>query len=338
MSNSPETQGPVGEAASAVNTATASPKTKKAASPKKKPSANAQAEVKPAAAAKKTSAPRKPTASKATAPEAPSKAASKAAADSSKPKKATIEVDGKTRYYEPAPEHIDVEEFRKVVMSRRSVRKFTKRPIPDAVLNDCVNMALLAPNSSGLQPWDFYVVRSAEKKKKLVKFCFSQLAAATAAELIVVVARTDRIAEFSARMLREWPQDNIPTIVKRYYKLIPIHYASGPLNAFAFAKKAAFAVGGLLYPVPRGPFTESELKLWAAKSTALACENLMLAFRAHGFDTCAMEGFDDNRVSDLLKLKEGEFPIMVIGAGERAPDGVFHPQVRFDRKLFVHEV
>ena len=51
-----------------------------------------------------------------------------------------------------------------------------------------------------------------------------------------------------------------------------------------------------------------------------------------------MEGFDDKRVSDMLKLKDGEFPIMVIGAGERAPDGVFYPQIRFDRKLFVHEV
>jgi nitroreductase len=254
------------------------------------------------------------------------------------PSTGTVKVDGKERYFEPAPEHIDVEEFRKVVISRRSVRKFTDKAIPQAVLNDCIDMALLAPNSSGLQPWDFYVVRSKDNKKKLVKYCFGQMAAKTAAELIVVVARTDRIAEFAARMLREWPDENIPTIVKRYYKLIPIHYASGPLNAFAFAKKAAFAVGGLLYPVPRGPFTESELKLWAAKSTALACENLMLALRAHGFDSCAMEGFDDNRVADMLKLKNGEFPIMVIGAGERAVDGVFHPQVRFDRKLFVHEV
>jgi nitroreductase len=64
----------------------------------------------------------------------------------------------------------------------------------------------------------------------------------------------------------------------------------------------------------------------------------VLAFRAHGFDTCMMEGFDAVRVSKLLNLKDGAFPIMVIGAGERADDGVFWPQVRFDRSLFVHEV
>lgn len=250
----------------------------------------------------------------------------------------TISIDGKDRYHEPAPDHIDVEEFRKVVMSRRSVRKFTDKPIPQAVMDDCLDMALLAPCSSGLQPWEFYVVRTPAKKAKLVKACLSQLAAKTASELIVCVARTDRVDEFSRKMLREWPMPDVPALVKRYYQLIPYNYAPGPLNSFAMVKKAAFTVGGLVAPVPRGPFTSSEVQLWAAKSTALACENLVLAFRAHGFDTCMMEGFDEVRVRKLLKLDDAAFPIMVVGAGERADDGVFWPQVRFERELFVHEV
>lgn len=251
---------------------------------------------------------------------------------------ATITVGGKTRYHEPAPEHIAVDEFRKVVSSRRSVRKFTGKPIPQAVLDDCLDMALLAPCSSGLQPWEFYVVRTPEKKNKLVKACMSQLAAKTAVELIVCVARTDRVDEFSRKMLREWPMPEVPTLVKRYYQLIPYNYAPGPLNSFALVKKAAFAAGGLVAPVPRGPYTSAEVKLWAAKSAALACENLVLAFRAHGYDTCMMEGFDEVRVRKLLKLDDAAFPIMVVGAGERAEDGVFWPQVRFERELFVHEV
>ncbi len=250
----------------------------------------------------------------------------------------SIHIGGKSRYYEPAPQDIDIENFRKVVTSRRSVRKFTNKPIPQAVLDDCLDMALLAPCSSGLQQWEFYVVRSSDKKAKLVKACMSQLAAKTAAELIVCVARTDRVDEFSRQMLREWPMPDVPKLVQRYYQLIPYNYAAGPMNSFAFAKKAAFALGGLVAPVPRGPYTKSEVELWAAKSTALACENLVLAFRAHGFDTCMMEGFDAVRVSKLLHLGDGAFPIMVIGAGERADDGVFWPQVRFDRNLFVHEV
>lgn len=253
-------------------------------------------------------------------------------------KNATVTVDGKTRYHEPAPAHIDVEAFRQTVISRRSVRKFTATPIPQAVLDDCLDMALLAPCSSGLQPWEFYVVRTPAKKAKLVKACMSQLAAKTAAELIVCVARTDRVEEFSRKMLREWPMPDVPKLVQRYYQLIPYNYAPGPLNSFAVVKKAAFAVGGLVAAVPRGPYTSAEVRLWAAKSTALACENLVLAFRAHGFDTCMMEGFDEVRVRKLLKLPDEAFTVMVIGAGERADDGVFWPQIRFERELFVHEV
>ena len=254
------------------------------------------------------------------------------------PKPAVVSINGKTRYHEPAPTGIDLESFRQVVISRRSVRKFTDKPIPQAVMDDCLDMALLAPCSSGLQPWEFFVVRSKDKKAKLVKACMGQLAAKTAAELIVCVARTDRIEEFSRKMLREWPMPDVPKLVQRYYQLIPYNYAPGPLNSFAMVKKAAFSVGGLVAAVPRGPYTKSEVELWAAKSTALACENLVLAFRAHGYDTCMMEGFDEVRVRKLLNLGDASFPIMVVGAGERADDGVFWPQVRFERELFVHEV
>ena len=37
----------------------------------------------------------------------------------------------KKRYYEPAPQDIDVANFRKVIESRRSVRKFTVDILPD---------------------------------------------------------------------------------------------------------------------------------------------------------------------------------------------------------------
>ena len=84
-----------------------------------------------------------------------------------------------------------------MVQSRRSVRKFTDKVIPAEILDDCLDMALLAPNSSNLQPWTFYVVQNPSKKKLLIKACLGQLAAKTAAELIVCVARTDRIDDMA---------------------------------------------------------------------------------------------------------------------------------------------
>ena len=77
----------------------------------------------------------------------------------------SISIGGKSRYYEPAPQDIDIENFRKVVTSRRSVRKFTNKPIPQAVLDDCLDMALLAPCSSGLQQWSFMLFVHLIKKR-----------------------------------------------------------------------------------------------------------------------------------------------------------------------------
>lgn len=245
----------------------------------------------------------------------------------------------KKRHYEPAPQDIDVDNFRKVIESRRSVRKFTKTPIPEDVLDACLDLALLAPNSSNLQPWTFYVVQNPAKKKRLVKACMSQLAAKTASELIICVARTDRIDEMAKRNVNEFPYPEAPAAIKKYYKYIPYNYKTGYLNVFGNFKKVAFKVARTLdKQMPVSAFSPSDAKLWATKTTALACENLVLALRAYGFDSCMMEGFDEPMVRDILSLNDQQYPVMVIGAGERAKDGVFFPQYRFDRELFIQKV
>ncbi|WP_374574110.1 nitroreductase family protein [Acinetobacter sp.] len=245
----------------------------------------------------------------------------------------------KKRYFEPAPQDIDVENFRKVIESRRSVRKFTGKAIPNEVLDACLDLALLAPNSSNLQPWSFYVVQSPAKKKQLVKACLSQLAAKTAQELIVCVARTDRLDEMAKMNISEFPFPEAPAAVQKYYRIIPYNYKTGYFNSLGNFKKVAFKLARSLdKQLPVTAFSPADAKLWATKTTALACENLVLALRAYGFDSCMMEGFDEPLVRKILNLNDQQYPVMVIGAGERAEDGVFFPQYRFDRELFIQKV
>lgn len=245
----------------------------------------------------------------------------------------------KKRYHEPAPERVFGDEFRQVVESRRSVRKFTAKKIPKTVLDACLDLALLAPSSCNLQPWEFHVVQSADKKQKLVEACMSQNAATTAAELIVVVARTKNWREVAKLNIEQWPQPKIPKHWKEFYTNgVAFTYWQGPFHSFGAVKKALTGVAGLFRPVPRGPFTKSDMRVWAIKSTALAAENLMLAFRAYGFDSCPMEGMDERRVHKLLGLPSDAEVVMVVGAGERAKDGVYFPRVKFDRKHFVRYV
>jgi len=57
------------------------------------------------------------------------------------------------------------EEFRDLIVTRRSVRDFSKRPIPSGVVEACLEAAITAPNGANLQPWHFCLVRSPDKKK-----------------------------------------------------------------------------------------------------------------------------------------------------------------------------
>ena len=243
-------------------------------------------------------------------------------------------------YYEPAPE-TDFEAFATVVESRRSVRRFSDEAIPDEIVERCLDLALLAPTSSNLQAWEFYRVVDPKKKAELVDACLGQPAASTAPELIVAIARTDTWKKNSADVLKalrtspwRWPK----TMMLYYERGTHILYGIGALGALGAIKKVTGTVVGAVRAVPRGPVTHSELVTWAVKTTALACENLMLAFRAAGYDTCAMEGMDEVRVKKILGLGSGSTVVMVISAGKRVPGGIYGPRIRLERDRFVHTV
>ncbi len=50
-------------------------------------------------------------------------------------------------------------EFFEVVRQRRSVRKFTGQKVEEIKIRKSLDAALIAPNSSNMQPWEFYWVR-----------------------------------------------------------------------------------------------------------------------------------------------------------------------------------
>ena len=45
-----------------------------------------------------------------------------------------------------------------VVLGRRSIRGFLKKPVPKALIQEVLKLAMRAPTSMNTQPWNFYVV------------------------------------------------------------------------------------------------------------------------------------------------------------------------------------
>ncbi|GAH00102.1 unnamed protein product, partial [marine sediment metagenome] len=72
-----------------------------------------------------------------------------------------------------------------------------------------------------------------------------------------------------------------PEAVFKYYKkLVPLAYGQGPFYLLGPIKKLLMHLLAWKNPSPRGPAGKADMRVWAHKSAALACENLMLSLRA----------------------------------------------------------
>ena len=228
--------------------------------------------------------------------------------------------------------NIDRKEFIELVKSRRSVRVFTNDRVSPKDLKECLELALLAPTSSNLQCWEFYWVKSKEKKDKLKTYCLNQSAANTAQELIVCIARTDTWERNNNDIIK-YLKSNKSTpksAIKYYEKIVPLVYSQGCFGMFGLLKKLLIFFIGIFKVIPREPTSLSDMRVWAHKTTALACENLMLALRAYGYDSCPMEGMDSNRIRRMLNLPKKAEVCMVISVGKRANNGVYGKRFRLN--------
>lgn len=238
---------------------------------------------------------------------------------------------------EPVLPDINADEFIKVVESRRSVRRFTGTPVPDDVMRRCLELALLSPNSCNLQPWEFLVISSPALREKVNTACLSQNAARTAPNMLAIVARTDTWRQNAADMLDIWPDKPVPPAVRSAFsRNLPFQYRLGGLGLFGLYKRYIYWKQSRKHPIWRGPVTGAERREWATKTTALAAQTLMLALRAHEYDTCPIEGFDRPMAKKLLKLSRHQEIVMFLAAGKRASDGVYEQRVRLPSDRFIH--
>lgn len=60
-------------------------------------------------------------------------------------------------------------ELNDLVRSRRAIRRYQDRPVPDALLENMLAAAMWAPSAHNRQPWRFAVLSSARAKERLAR-------------------------------------------------------------------------------------------------------------------------------------------------------------------------
>jgi nitroreductase len=186
------------------------------------------------------------------------------------------------------------------IRRRRSVRRYTDRPVDDATVDRLLRLAVLAPTGGGAQAWSLLVVREPERRRAL-----AELIERGGAEYFRIVRPTEgRTPEEQAEWARGFARQALGTYVH-----VPVWIA------------------GLL--VPRGVFPAEQANLERdadLMSVAFMMENLFVAARALGLGTVptVFQWFDEAPVRELLELPdEVEVPLITpLGYPEEFPAGL----------------
>ena len=230
-------------------------------------------------------------------------------------------------------------DFYEAVATRRTIRDFLPEPVPQEVLDRCLDAARLAPSSSNLQPWEFVIIRNPEVRRAANAACLDQLPAKTAPLLIALVTHRDTWRRNRDEILRVFSSRGpLRKSHETYYRrLIPLVYSTGPCGVLGPFKRLFSRAVSLFRPTPN-MMARQDVRVMAHKSTALAAATFMLALRAEGYDSCPMEGFDPWRAKDLLGLARGAEVDMFLAVGKRSDKGLWWDRVLMPREWTVREL
>lgn len=147
--------------------------------------------------------------------------------------------------------------FTHLARTRRSIRRYTNRPIDRAILSDLLETACWAPSAHNRQPWRFCVVTNRAQQTAL-----------------------------SARMGEQWRTDLQADGADPDFIARRVAISHARITGAAALIVAAFSMEDMdTYPDPARQQAEM---LMAVQSVALACQNLLLAAHAHGLGACWM--------------------------------------------------
>ncbi|MGG3888023.1 NAD(P)H-dependent oxidoreductase [Metabacillus fastidiosus] len=139
----------------------------------------------------------------------------------------------------------------------------------------------LSPSSVGYEPWKFLVIQNQEIREKIRKVSFGgQGQLPTASHFVILLARK------SARYDSEYVQNllrnvkNIPEDIIQQMNVAYKSFQETDLNLFE---------------------NDRALFDWASKQTYIALGNMLTAAAQIGIDSCPMEGFNYEKVSQILE-------------------------------------
>jgi len=178
---------------------------------------------------------------------------------------------------------------KEAIRARRAVKQFDAgHTMSEAEEKELLSLALLAPTAFNIQNWRFVVVKDKALREQLKQAAWDQ-AQVTDSSLFIIMCAD----------LKSWDKEP-----KRYWA------------------NADEGVQGFMLPAIDNYYRGKEQvqRDEAMRSCGIAAQTLMLAAKSMGYDSCPMDGFDFDKVGELIKLPDDHVVAMFVAIGKAAKD------------------
>lgn len=175
------------------------------------------------------------------------------------------------------------------IRQRRATPSFDGEPIPPGDLHQIIEAGLQAPSGYNMQPWRFIVVQHPEQRRRLRAASYNQAKVEEASVVIVACGDRDGWRRDLDEMLRMGRAAGMPE---------------------SYAAQAATSV-----PAYLSSFSHDQMTAWLNKQVMLAFTSMMLMAEVLGYDTAPMEGFEQSKVCETLRLPMSYWVVALLGIG-----------------------
>ncbi len=176
-----------------------------------------------------------------------------------------------------------------VVFNRRATPSFDGEPIPADDLRTILQAGLHAPSGYNMQPWRFIVVQAPEQKRRLRAASYNQGKVEEASAVIVACGDADGWRKDLDEMLQRGRQGGMPE---------------------SYAEQARSSVPNFL-----SGFSSEQMHGWLNKHVMLAYTHMMLMAEVLGYDTAPLEGFEQEKVHETLRLPLSYWVVALLAIG-----------------------
>lgn len=181
------------------------------------------------------------------------------------------------------------------IEERRATPSFDGEPIPPEDLKQILDAGRQAPSGYNVQPWRFIVVQSPEQKKRLRGASYNQAKVEEASAVIVACGDADGWRKDVDLILKQGREGGMPE---------------------SYAAQAKISVSNFL-----SSFSTEQMRGWLNKMVMISVTQMMLMAEVMGYDTAPMEGFEQEKVHEVLKLPMSYWVVALLGVGHlKGPD------------------